>query len=110
MSDTLEAVVQVGTEETCYLRCGRGPVVVAVTTDAAERERMIALLRSECRVIAPVPPSFDATTASGAFTDPAERMASWLRGVIDGLGLVRPQILLSGRLAGLVGLGPDDED
>lgn len=110
MSDRSEAVVQVGTEVTCYLRCGHGPVVVAVTTSAVEREHMIARLCADHRVIAPVPPAFDATSPGGALIEPADMLAGWLRGVIDGLGLVRPQILLSGRLAGLMGLGPAEED
>lgn len=101
--DAFEAVVQVGSEETRYLRCGRGPAVLAVTADPDERLRLVELLRSHYRVIAPVPPPFQATSS-----DPGAGMADWLRGVIEGLGLAAPHVLLSGTLAGLAGVSAGD--
>lgn len=110
----IEAVVQVGAQETHYLRCGRGDrVVVVLTGDAAERLRLIRLYADSGRVIAPVPPTCDATVAAGA-PDDARRgpgwmaqdddgraAADWIFGVIDGLGLDRPAVVLAADLAWL---------
>ena len=83
--------MQVGADETRYLRCGRGPAVLVVTEDDVERRRLIELLRLDYRVIAPFPPQ-GAAGDHGALT-------SWLGGVIDGLGLDRPHILWAGSIA-----------
>lgn len=85
----IEAVVVVDGEETSYLRSGQGePTIVVVCADAAERRRLLRLLSSRHRVIAPWPVRADAAgTADGR--------ACWLTGVVDGLGLDRPVVVLS---------------
>jgi hypothetical protein len=93
----IEAVVQVGVAETRYLRCGRGarPIVI-LAEDAAARDALMQRFGDEYRVIAPVS---DGCTAPA----PADVTAleQWLRGVIDGLGLVRPAVALSPGMAWL---------
>lgn len=73
----IEAVVQVGEQETPYLRCGRGAPVVVLATSTAERERLVRLVGTRFRVVAPQPPGT---------TD----LSAWLREVIEGLGLEDP--------------------
>lgn len=93
MSDRrlIEAVVQVGADETLYLRCGRGPrVLVVLAQDAAERLRLIERFATEHRVIAPL--------GVGGFATEVER---WLCGVIEGLGLERVPVALAPELAWL---------
>jgi hypothetical protein len=116
----IEAVVQVGAQETHYLRCGRGDrVVVVLTADAAERRRLMRHYADGGRVIAPVPPLRDATApvaAGGAAGEPDDARrwlawmtqddegraaADWIFGVIDGLGLERPAVVLAADLAWL---------
>ncbi|HSK19481.1 MAG TPA: hypothetical protein VK912_10080 [Longimicrobiales bacterium] len=113
----IEAVVQVGVQETHYLRCGRGDrVVVVLTGDAAERMRLIHHYAGGGRVIAPVPPLGDpirptmADDAAGApdaghrwmaGDDDGPAAAEWIVGVIDGLGLDRPAVVLAADLAWL---------
>lgn len=87
----IEAVVQVGAQETRYLRCGRGDQVVMVL--AAGEDERLSLMRQYSaanRVIAPVP-----WDRSGwqLHNDP-QAVDSWLNGVIDGLGLERPTVVL----------------
>lgn len=112
----IEAVVQVGAQETHYLRCGRGDrVVVVLTGDAVERLRLMRLYADGGRVIAPVPPKRDATVVAGgaagapddarrgpgwmAQDDDGRAAADWIFGVIDGLGLARPAVVLAADLA-----------
>ncbi|HSJ32727.1 MAG TPA: hypothetical protein VK933_14895 [Longimicrobiales bacterium] len=116
----IEAVVQVGAQETHYLRCGRGDrVVVVLTGDAAERLRLMRHYADGGRVIAPVPPMRDTTppVAAGraagtpdaarrwpgwmAQDDDGRAAADWIFGVIDGLGLDRPAVVLAPDLAWL---------
>lgn len=112
----IEAVVQVGMQETRYLRCGRGEqVVVVLAAGEEERLRLMREYAAGHRVIAPVP--FDRTgwrihdqagglkpvgaTSVEAGAAPVRRpdtsaVSSWLCGVIDGLGLQRPTVVLAG--------------
>lgn len=93
----IEAVVQVGEDETRYLRCGRGGVVVVVLTpDGAERARLIRRYAPEYRVIAPAAESCPALCGG----DPAT-LDSWLQGLIEGLGLEAPVVALSPAVAHL---------
>ncbi|HEX6309897.1 MAG TPA: hypothetical protein VFZ69_17125 [Longimicrobiales bacterium] len=92
----IEAVVQVGTRETRYLRRGRGPhAVVVLAESAGERVRLMREVPGGCCVIAPVTDTLHDADAA-AFD-------SWLRGVIDGLGLDAPAIVLSPGMAWLAG-------
>ncbi|HEX6132401.1 MAG TPA: hypothetical protein VFZ24_00375 [Longimicrobiales bacterium] len=92
----IEAVVQVGTSETRYLRCGRGQnAVVVLAEKASERIRLMREIPDGCSVIAPVPDALPEADAA-AFD-------AWLRGVIDGLGLDTPRIVLSPGMAWLAG-------
>lgn len=116
----IEAVVQVGAQETHYLRCGRGDqVVVVLTDDASERLRLIRHYAGSGRVIAPVPPLLVGTprVVAGGAADPPEdagrlpggmvragdgrAAADWIIGVIDGLGLDRPAVVLAADVAWL---------
>jgi hypothetical protein len=94
----VEAVVQVGAEETRYLRCGRsGQVALVVAMDAAERLRLVRLLAAERRVIAPVPPLLTGSLTAWSGAD----LGAWLRDVVEGLGLDRPALVLEAALAAL---------
>lgn len=95
--DIIEAVVQVGARETRYLRCGRGERVVVVL--AGQEDERLRLMRryavGHC-VIAPVPHQADAAPAAAA-----DALEQWLRGVIDGLGLDVPAVVLTPEYAWL---------
>ena len=92
----IEAVVQVGAQETRYLRCGRGAhVVVVLAAGEAERLSLMQEYSAEHRVIAPVP--YDRSGWRIHFG--SEAVGSWLDGVIDGLGLDRPTVLLASDVA-----------
>jgi hypothetical protein len=97
----IEAVVQVGEAETRYLRRGRGArAVVVLAEDEPERLRLLERFSGAACVIAPVP-FVPARHASGAHALSAAGLADWLLGVIDGLGIERPEVVLSPALAGL---------
>lgn len=90
----IEAVVQVGARETTYLRCGRGQDAVVVLADtAAERIRLMGTAPDGCCVIAPVPDALPEADAAA--------LSAWLCGVVDGLGLEAPRIILSPGMAWL---------
>lgn len=89
----IEAVVQVGALETRYLRCGRGGrTVVVLTVDHEADLPAIARLAADHRVIIPVPPL--PLLEGGA-------LEWWLRGLIEGLGLEQPLVMLSPALRAL---------
>jgi hypothetical protein len=94
----VEAVVQVGAEETRYLRCGRsGSVVLVVALEDDERLRLLRLLAAARRVIAPVPPALSDSPTAWSGAD----LGAWLRNVVEGLGLDRPALVLEAALAAL---------
>jgi pimeloyl-ACP methyl ester carboxylesterase len=93
----VEALVQTGTTETRYRRAGRGsPVLLLGRPDGcgAVQASLFRLLAARFRVISPEPPR---QTRGGAGATgqgvPAPPFSAWLRGLIDGLGLVRPAIV-----------------
>lgn len=109
----IEAVVQVGAQETRYLRCGRGEqVIIVLAAGEDERLRLIGEYAGGHRVIAPVPcdrtgwrihdagglrqwpPSEDPGAEAVRDAD-CRAVSSWLCGVIDGLGLERPTVVLA---------------
>jgi hypothetical protein len=92
----IEAVVQVGAQETRYLRCGRGEHVVVVLA-AGEDERLSLMQEYSAghRVIAPVP--YD--RSGWRIHVGSEAVGIWLDGVIDGLGLERPTVVLASDVA-----------
>jgi hypothetical protein len=99
MTDTggrvFQAIVHVGSQVTPYVCCGRGAPLLLIAADDAARARLVALLCASYRVVALAPP---ALAEEGAF--PQDVAAAWLRGVIDGIGLEAPRVLLSPSLAG----------
>lgn len=128
----IEAVVQVGAQETRYLRCGRGErVVVVLAGQEDERLRLMGRYAAAHCVIAPIPhqagavaaaaresespaaeaaPAATAAAPAGAVVGPvqmqalgedADALEQWLRGVIDGLGLDVPAVLLAPEYAWL---------
>jgi hypothetical protein len=100
--DMVEAVVQVGARETPYVRCGRGVCwAILLAADATERMRLVRRFMRYGPVLGPLPPLDDPRWPGEA--------AAWLRGVIDGLGLDRPALVLAPSLAFLAGtLARDD--
>lgn len=86
--ETVHAVVQVGDAVTGYVRMGRGRTVVLVRDGggrAPPSDPLVERLSELFRVIAPVGPDPDAADACG-----------WLRGIIEGLGLDRPDLVVVG--------------
>lgn len=79
----LEAVVQVGEVETWYRRAGRGGHVLLLTRRGRdERDDLFGRLAEEHLVIEP------------ATLPDAATWAEWLCGVVDGLGLSRPDLVV----------------
>jgi hypothetical protein len=79
------AVVQAGHIETGYRRAGLGPTVVLLaTTRTAAADQLFHALAGQFRVIQPAWPGGLAT----------ENVAGWLRGVIEGLGLDQPLLVV----------------
>ncbi|GMV03946.1 MAG: hypothetical protein AMXMBFR53_02280 [Gemmatimonadota bacterium] len=81
----VEAVVQVGDTETWYVRAGRGPAVILLdgTAEPSSGSRVFAVLSGRGRVVCPRLPD-------GGLS------ARWLAGLVDGLGLSRPVVVLGG--------------
>lgn len=80
----VKALVQTGSTETVYRRAGQGPTLVLLLgpRSADERDRLLSSLARAFRVIDPTPPE-----------DVGDGWSSWLRGVVDGLGLQRPALV-----------------
>lgn len=92
----VEAVLQTGATETRYHRAGAGAPLLLLFTGAMTDPLGQALfdrLARRFRVIAPVIP---AGVGAGAPVP----IATWLRDLIDGLGLVRPSVVADEALAG----------
>ncbi|MBX3250953.1 MAG: hypothetical protein KF901_27500 [Myxococcales bacterium] len=76
-------VLRTGVIETCYHRAGKGPSILLLFADGIADPlgaQLFERLASRNRVIAPTPP-------------PGVEPTSWLRDLIEGLGLVRPAIV-----------------
>lgn len=89
----VEAVLQAGDTETLYRRAGNGaPVLLLCTGVLADPlgGQLFERLAQHVRVIAPSMPS-----AGRA----AEVLATWLDEVTEGLGLVRPSVVIDEALA-----------
>jgi hypothetical protein len=103
----IEAVVQVGAQETRYLRCGRGSAaVVVLAVDADQRLDLLKQHAARYRVVAPVPPVCPtagrygpAGTGHPPVVPETAAFEDWMRGVIDGLGLERPSVVLGPDMA-----------
>lgn len=88
--DVVKAIVQTGTIETEYRRVGRGPATLLLTRVAAPaRDDLLRRLSEDRLVIQPVE-----LAAVGLWEE-------WLRGVVDGLGLDRPDLVVDADLADL---------
>lgn len=115
MTIPVEAVLQTGAIETRYARAGVGlPILILfphALTDPLGAQ-LFAHLAERYRVVAP-------TIATGV------PLSKWLRELIDGLGLVRPTVIVDealagallgfslvdpGRIAGVVAICRDDAD
>jgi hypothetical protein len=80
----VEAIVQTGSVETAYRRAGRGrPILLLVDGTAAERDRLFSKLAGTSLVVEPILPR------------PPAEWAVWLRGVVDGLGLDHPDLVVT---------------
>lgn len=100
-----EAAVWVGGEETPYRRGGDGaPVLLLLPGAGAGEGGLFAVLAAEFRVIAPLRlpryggpggPGGPVGDGVGGAASPWE---SWLRGLIDGLGLGRPPLVVDAAL------------
>lgn len=96
MDGEVEAVVQAGPMTTWYVRAGQGlPVLLLMrqgprTTSGAPLFRRLA---AEFRVVAPVCP-----TGEWVDSGPGDA-ATWLRGLMDGLGLVEARVVVDESLA-----------
>ena len=99
----LAAMVQVGVRETPYLRCGRGAPVIVLATAESDRVRLLRLLGRRFGVVAPVIPLVLAVP-------PDPSLGDWLRGVIDGLGLQCPTVVLTAALANHASVLKDSDD
>lgn len=89
----VEAVVWTGGVETPYRRAGGGPAVLLLLWgDGADHggDSLFTALATEFRVIAPL--RLPRVDGSGGWE-------SWLRGLIDGLGLDRPPLVVDAALA-----------
>jgi hypothetical protein len=86
LSWCVHATVLTGGIETPYRRAGRGQPVVLLARwpMAALFEQVFRQLSRDCRVLAPRPPPVGAP----------EALASWLRDVMDGLGLTSPVLVV----------------
>jgi hypothetical protein len=96
----VDAVVQSGGVETPYRRGGSGPAVLLLTRRSGEiRDRVFARLAGTNRVIEPLS------------LPPVSRWPDWLRGVVDGLGLDRPDLVVDPELeSGVLELLRGDPD
>ncbi|HEX2167433.1 MAG TPA: hypothetical protein VHG09_09415 [Longimicrobiales bacterium] len=105
----IEAVVQVGVLETRYLRCGRGDRGVVVLAGSDEERLTLVRLCNDGRcVVAPIPSEHQVRagtppTAAADRDSEAAALEIWLRGVIDGLGLERPAVVLGREFTWLAG-------
>jgi hypothetical protein len=94
----VEAVVVAGVMETWYRRAGHGPPVLLLTDDRAAFDA----LAGRCRVLQPNP--------SPGAVGSAEWVA-WLKGLVDGLGLCRPAVVVPEDLmAAVVDVAVGDPD
>jgi pimeloyl-ACP methyl ester carboxylesterase len=85
-----QAVLVTGATETHYSRTGTGtPLLLLFPCKPADSlgKQLLEGLATRCRVIAPVRPA-------------GLPLSSWLRDLIDGLGLDRPYIVVDGSMAG----------
>jgi hypothetical protein len=78
----IRALVDDGATETWYLRAGTGAPVLVLAADPTLRESLMRALAGQARVTAPEPPP----RAKVEFS-------AWLRGFLDGLGVVPAAIV-----------------
>jgi pimeloyl-ACP methyl ester carboxylesterase len=95
--EVVEALVQTDSTETRYRRAGHGASVVFLgrsEDSAAGAHSLFRSLAARFRVIAPEPhPALAHQPAMGDGSEATLSFSTWLRGVIDGLGLVRPALV-----------------
>jgi hypothetical protein len=95
----VRATVEHAGTATSYLRFGRGPVVLFLGggSPSPHAGALVAALAADFRVIVPESVSIRATVTRHEGPDTA--FAWWLRGVLDGLGIVRARFVAEAALA-----------
>lgn len=99
----VEAVLQTGVTETPYFRAGKGSPVLLLFAEALEDSlgaELFERISERFRVLAPVPPAGVGARRTSEIGSVAIPVSKWLRDLIDGLGLVRPSVVVDEALAG----------
>jgi len=84
-AEKVEALVQIGAVETRYQRAGQGTPLILLRAQYAGADPLFERLATEFKVIAP---ELSSCRAASGFED-------WLRGLIDGLGLDQPRVVVA---------------
>lgn len=101
----VEALLQTGETETAYRRAGSGSPVILLFVRATEDPlgaELFQCLAERFRVIAPAMPVGVGRAPASGGGRAAVAVSQWLRDVIEGLGLVRPRVVVDESFAGML--------